>query len=184
MPLDQRGHFAPNALSPDELQQLGRITALWGYIEYQATVILRVCTGRMSKEDMWLIMVGTEVRALAKMLKAAAETDHWVKDEPLRKEIAVFADRMESHSRGRNAHVHAVYGYVGDDKSKRGRYNFKPKRDRSTPKFERITAAGIKDIADAAERLLREGIDLTNRLKDHMKKQRAQQKALKGKKSP
>ena len=172
MPIKRRFNFDPASLSPEEQQQLGRLVSWWGYLEYQAAVLVRVCSNGMSKEDMWLSLIGSEVRTLTKMLRALAFTDHWIKDRSFREEIDLFADDFEKAATDRNVHVHGVYGYVENNQARRVRFSFTPRGHRATPGFVRLDEAQLTGLADKAEELLRRAQDLTDRLKPYMKGQR------------
>jgi len=173
MPILRPMTFAPDSLSKGEREQLGRLVAWWGYVEYQAMVIVRVCCEKMTKEDMWLILVGAEVNALSSMLRTIAFSDHWIQDKTLRDRIGAFAGTLQNNAEKRNNHIHAVYGHVNNNVKKRVRHSFKPKGHRATPSFELVSAASLKRMANEAQALWQTAQNLSDDLKAYMAKRKA-----------
>lgn len=56
------------------IDQVGRIAAWWGYVEYQIGVMIRVSCSKLSKEEQWLLVQGSNVEACAESCATSPTT--------------------------------------------------------------------------------------------------------------
>lgn len=173
MPIIRPTKFAPHSLSREEFAELGRMVAWWGYVEYQAAVIIRVSCFKLSREEQWLLLGGAGIASLSGYLRTLAHSDFWIKDKGITDDIAAFADDVQKAAQKRNDYVHGVFGYVDNNPAQRVRISFRPRHHRTHPDSYPISESILKTLADDAEALWNRAEDLSNRIKALRKKLRA-----------
>ena len=164
--------FAPDLLSPAEASQLGLLVSWWGYVEYQAAVIIRLaCHKRMRREDQWLLLAGAPINVLCEILRTLAfeQQTPWVHDSALREDLRQVAQDLQYAALIRSEYVHAVYGFADNDYSRRVRHDFKPIGHRTEPGYERISADVLSARVDEAKALWQRAETLTKRMKSRVR---------------
>jgi hypothetical protein len=157
--------FAVDDIPPDILARIGKIIAWWGYLQFQLGVIIRVAT-KLPRDTGNVLTIGPDLGALCGILRTLAHSDHWIKDESIRKEIFKLADNVRDKSTKRNDYAHGVFGFSGDDQKEFVLHLLKKHPShRVTPGKQILTPAILEQDVEEVRDLWSRAQDLTHKLK-------------------
>ncbi|MDP4028527.1 MAG: hypothetical protein Q8P42_06110 [Gallionella sp.] len=156
--------YAVDDIPTDILASIGKIIAWWGYLQFQLGVIIRIAT-KLSRGTGNVLTIGADLSSLCRIITTLADSDHWIKDENIRKDLAKFADDVRRKSTRRNDYAHGVFGFSDDDQNVLVRHLFKQSQHKVTPGIEKLTQHDLQIVIDEARDLWNRAQDLTHRLK-------------------
>lgn len=156
--------YAVDDLPTDILAGIGKIIAWWGYLQFQLGVIIRVAT-KLSRDTGNVLTIGPDLSALCRIINTLADSDHWIKDENIRKDLSKLAKDVRDKSTKRNDYAHGVFGFSDNDQKVLVRHLFKKPQHKITPGTEKLTQHDLQIVIDEARDLWIRAQDLTHRLK-------------------
>ena len=163
MPKKAPPSFAAYTLPTEHLAAMGDVVFKWGRLEYQISVLISECfeipieTGRV-------FMHNAQISKLCGLLKSATATDHWIKDEPLRKEIGSFADAVNEKRNDRHGVAHALIGFNLASPDDYYRYNFASVKTKISPATELVSVIDLASKATVAGKFVSSAVELLTRL--------------------
>jgi hypothetical protein len=111
--------FLPGYMSPVTDKHhaiIGRIAILWGQVEHFVEQLLPTVTG-LSEEELGVLQVSSKtIASKVDFLNAASKR---IADEGVRKEIQAFCKIIHETKGQRNHVFHGMWGWRGDDRTKR-----------------------------------------------------------------
>jgi hypothetical protein len=136
-------------LSPEQLQQLGTLSAIWGQIDYLISVSLSQIMGVAPVKVEELLdkqMTGARVTHLRRQLPK-------IKDEAIRKTAKTFCANMESLIAKRNHITHGIWCWHVDVNTKKGRRASHFLREKDKPIFADELTGLVAKFAEEAKRI-------------------------------
>jgi len=155
--------YVADTLPPEFFQRIGEIVFIGGRIEYQLSRI--IARGfKLTNDAERALVIGMQLSTLCGNMRTLAYDEKWISDADLRADIEALAERVQANSGNRNAYAHAVVGYDEKAPSSLYMYLWNDKKHKSSPEKLRITKKSLQLICDESRQILRESIDITQRL--------------------
>jgi hypothetical protein len=101
--------YAVDDLPPDILAGIGKIIAWWGYLQFQLGAILREATA-ISENAGYVLTVGPDLSDLCRAIRSVADSDLWIADLALRKDLRKLVGDVLGKAGVRNSYAHGVFG--------------------------------------------------------------------------
>lgn len=145
------GYVSP--LTDKEHATLGRIAVLWGQIEHFVEELLPAATG-LSRDDLEALQVTS--KTIASKVDFLATASKRINDERLRNEVLNFCAIIHETKTQRNHVFHGMWGWRGDDRTKRV---FPAARKESDPHAP-FPASSLSTLEKKLCKCSRKGFDL------------------------
>jgi hypothetical protein len=153
---------ARNVLSDKYLEAIGSVVTNWSRLEWQMCNLLVVGLD-IPKDAGRVLTVGMEIGVICGCLRTMTHSNHWVKDETLRKGIKKLTRDVLDTAKSRGEYAHSIFTNQLDREGP-SRLLFKEAAHRIQPSKVAVPVDDISAFSDELWDLQSKATDLTVRL--------------------